>query len=365
MIVGCEIVVNETGTRLKYKPGLLIGGKISHDCGTSRSIGWFLEGILPMALFCKEPLVILFTGVTNDSVDMSVDMLKHVTLPLLRTFGVNDASLNIKHRGAMPKGGGLVEFRCPVVKSIQPINAIHSGKIRRVRGVVFCAKISPTVITRVIDSCKKVLSNVITDVFISSDHFKGLESGLSAGYSIFLMAESTTGSVLSIERTARHDADVGELPETIGQEAALMLLSEIVCGGVIDRTHQPLLLQLMVLGSEDVCKIRFGRELTDSATATLRLLKDAFGVVFKIKNDTSIYEGENSKNIQEESDEDEFQEDEDGKLVVKENSKKSLNEMQRGLRFIDKSSRKYTSETDTLILSCLGTGYINMSRRVR
>jgi RNA 3'-terminal phosphate cyclase len=47
------------------------------------------------------------------------------------------------------------------------------GQIRRVRGVVFCSRISPTVITRVVDSAKAVLNNVISDVFISSDHYKG------------------------------------------------------------------------------------------------------------------------------------------------------------------------------------------------
>ena len=36
---GTKIEINETGTALKFKPGIIIGGDITHDCGTSRSIG--------------------------------------------------------------------------------------------------------------------------------------------------------------------------------------------------------------------------------------------------------------------------------------------------------------------------------------
>ena len=58
---GCHIEINETGTTLRFKPGLLQGssagsstgtGKVvTHDCGTSRSIGWFIEGNFVAYLF--------------------------------------------------------------------------------------------------------------------------------------------------------------------------------------------------------------------------------------------------------------------------------------------------------------------------
>jgi len=63
-----------------------------------------------------------------------------------------------------------------------------------------------------------------------------------------------------------------------------LLLEEIRRGGVVDSSHQCLVLQLMVLGPEDVSKVSFG-VLTEQAIKTLRLLKDAFGIVFKIKED--------------------------------------------------------------------------------
>ncbi|GIY71070.1 RNA 3'-terminal phosphate cyclase-like protein [Caerostris extrusa] len=66
---GSSIVVNETGTVVKYRPGLLIGGKLQHDCGIERSIGYFLEALICLAPFCKKPLEITLKGVTNDGMD--------------------------------------------------------------------------------------------------------------------------------------------------------------------------------------------------------------------------------------------------------------------------------------------------------
>lgn len=56
-----QVEINETGTTLKFKPGYVIGGRVSHDCGTTRSLGWFVEGLIPLAIFRYG---ILVEGVT-------------------------------------------------------------------------------------------------------------------------------------------------------------------------------------------------------------------------------------------------------------------------------------------------------------
>jgi len=58
-----EVEINESGTALKYKPGIVTGGRrISHDCGSARGIGYFLEVVLCVALFAKKPVDIFLTG---------------------------------------------------------------------------------------------------------------------------------------------------------------------------------------------------------------------------------------------------------------------------------------------------------------
>ena len=45
-------------------PGVIIGGSgLEHDCtATGRGIGYFVEGILPLCMFAKRPVRIMFYG---------------------------------------------------------------------------------------------------------------------------------------------------------------------------------------------------------------------------------------------------------------------------------------------------------------
>lgn len=53
----------EAGTKLKYKPGIVMGGKnLVHDCGVHHAIGYFLEPLLVLGLFGKKPLSIRLKG---------------------------------------------------------------------------------------------------------------------------------------------------------------------------------------------------------------------------------------------------------------------------------------------------------------
>lgn len=185
---GCRIEINETGTVVKFWPGIIMGGTLTHDCGTTRSIGWFVEGIIPVAIFAKSPTNIHMSGITNDDTDMSVDILRNVTFPLLKNFNLSGLSLEVKKRGAQPNGGGAVQLYIPIAREIQPINITDMGLIKRIRGVGYCSKISPSILARLVDTTRGVLNQYIPDVYIHTDHFKGKDSGLSAGYSLALFA---------------------------------------------------------------------------------------------------------------------------------------------------------------------------------
>ena len=87
--------------------GLEGGGlrRVEHDCGLSRSIGWFIEGVLPLALFCGGGGVLLtLRGITHDGLDLTVDALQAVTLPLLQNFGAWGLQLKVKRRRGCSQG---------------------------------------------------------------------------------------------------------------------------------------------------------------------------------------------------------------------------------------------------------------------
>lgn len=65
---GSRIELNETGTNLYYNPGLLYGGEFEHDCNIQRGIGYYLEGIMILAPFCKNTVNVKLKGITNNTI---------------------------------------------------------------------------------------------------------------------------------------------------------------------------------------------------------------------------------------------------------------------------------------------------------
>lgn len=343
MTNGSTIEINATGTQLRFKPGVLLGGTIEHDCPIGiieenedkpylsspryRGIGWFLEGLLPLAPFGKEPLHLTMNGVTDGTChrDPSPEYVASSLIPLLQRFGVGaedegpPVSLRVSKRGAAPLGGGRLEFFCPIVKELpNPIDLTDAGKVKRVRGTVVSCKIPPSSAARVAHSSKGMLHRLLPDVWIHTDAHSSKSKkpsgkdpgtagcGPSPGLSLTLTAESTSGVALSAEccLDVGRDAKRTLLPEDLGVRGAAMLLDEIRKGGCIDTTAQSVALLLMCLGPEDVSRIRVGT-LSPYSIVSLRLFKKALDVEFKVKADP---------------------------------------------------------ETRTVMLSCLGSGYRNMAR---
>jgi hypothetical protein len=101
-----------------------------------RSIGYFVEAVAVLCLFAKSPTTLSLRGVTNDSQHVSADLLRTVSLPLLKRFGVDgEMELRVVKRGAKPLGGGEVLVRIPVAKELKPIDLTEEGKVKKVRGL--------------------------------------------------------------------------------------------------------------------------------------------------------------------------------------------------------------------------------------
>ncbi|KAL1669239.1 RNA 3'-terminal phosphate cyclase/enolpyruvate transferase [Schizophyllum commune] len=275
---GTVIEISVTGTAILLKPGIIAGGPLTHDCPLSQAVGYFLEPVIMLAPFAKKPVQLTLRGVTTDGRNLSVDILRTVTLPHLQLFGVSDGvELRIKKRGAPPAGGGEVQFLCPVVKQVKTLNFVNPGKIERIRGVAHAVRVSPQFSNRMIEASRSILNRYIPDIYIYSDVYKGDDSGKSPGYALSILAESTTGALHSAEAVSQP----GVAPEDIALQATRALLSELESGGCVDRRHQCLVLSMMVLGSEDVGRCRMG-EPTVQTIHFLRDVRQFFGTSFKI-----------------------------------------------------------------------------------
>ncbi|XP_048186003.1 RNA 3'-terminal phosphate cyclase-like protein isoform X2 [Perognathus longimembris pacificus] len=182
-----------------------------------------------------------------------------------------------------PGGGGEVLFSCPVRKVLKPIQLTDPGKIKRIRGMAYSVRVSPQMANRIVESARSILNKFIPDIYIYTDHMKGLNSGKSPGFGLSLVAETTNGTFLSAELASNPQGQgAAVLPEDLGRNCARLLLEEIYRGGCVDSTNQSLALLLMTLGQQDVSKVLLG-PLSPYTIEFLRHLKSFFQIMFKIE----------------------------------------------------------------------------------
>ncbi|XP_055469760.1 RNA 3'-terminal phosphate cyclase-like protein isoform X2 [Psammomys obesus] len=151
------------------------------------------------------------------------------------------------------------------------------------QGCRYSVRVSPQMANRIVDSARSILNKFIPDIYIYTDHMKGINSGKSPGFGLSLVAETTNGTFLSAELASNPQGQgAAVLPEDLGRNCAKLLLEEIYRGGCVDSTNQSLALLLMTLGQQDVSKVLLG-PLSPYTIEFLRHLKSFFQVMFKIE----------------------------------------------------------------------------------
>lgn len=178
---------------------------------------------------------------------------------------------------------------------IQAVTWIDEGMVKSIRGVTFTTKISPDFEKRMRYAARGIFNRLIPDVHIFTDHKSGPAAGRyifgsifnmffscliafffftkvicmiilmnvcnfnrSPGYGISLVAETTTGCLISADKAVSDasenvsenfdEDEKPELtpPEELGVQVASLLLEEIEQGGVVDSTHQVYILYFYV-----------------------------------------------------------------------------------------------------------------------
>lgn len=273
---GSKFFINETGTSVKMRPGFITGGvQLLQNCHKSRGLGYYLEPLLVLLPFARERTEIILNGQKNHYLDVSVDIIKTVYIPLLERFGLEEIDLVIKKGSVDLNALEQVKLTVIPVKNLKAINFTELGKIRRIRGLYHSQTFPYSFSKRICHVVRQILNQLLTDVWIYSDCQKN--NTINANYGLSLIAESTTGSLLSVD----HHATSTLTPEQFAESVACHLLYEISLNGYISSYIQPFVLILMSLTPEDVSKVTLGN-LTDYSIEILRTLKFHFGVTFKL-----------------------------------------------------------------------------------
>ena len=250
-----------------------------------RGISWFLIPLCILAPFAKKPLNVRFEGegvITSatETGDVSVDTVRTAILPLYERFGILGAKLELRvlQRSCAGQGGkgggGVVELRFgSQVRLPKTLHMDRSpGRVKRIRGVAYCTGVSASNNTRMIHAARGVLNPLVSDVHVAAQYDQAplVSSGdkdnpkgkkrTGVGFGLCLVAESSAEGVL-------YSADVvapssgGVTPEDLGKQCAYQLLEVVERGGCVTKVGASTTLTLMAMGSEDVGRVRLGRDI--------------------------------------------------------------------------------------------------------
>ncbi|KAJ5085690.1 RNA 3'-terminal phosphate cyclase-like protein [Penicillium argentinense] len=300
-----KIILNETGTELYYKPGMIVGsatkaGAQGTDSSAStklvkpesfmnneydRGLSYFLIPLCMLAPFAKTELDILFSGpgvITSSTPtgDMSVDSVRTAILPLYEKLGFGNAAKGVELRilkrsnpGPNGKGGGgevLLSFK----NQTHPQKRLHlmnPGRIKSIRGVAYSVGVSGSNNARMIETARGILNPLSPDTYIFSDVSSAplipaptknnpkAQKKVGLGFGLSLVAESSTGCLYSADVASPPAGGVP--PEDIGKQCAFQLLETISKGGCIPPAAATTFLIPMTMGPPDVGRLQFGRDV--------------------------------------------------------------------------------------------------------
>ena len=292
---GSSMQISYTGTTITYHPGLITGtiagqgategDVIEHNlpANCARGVTYFLLPLCLLAPFSKAHMNVRFSGpgvITSatETGDISVDSFRTAILPIFGLFGIHPARIELRvlqRSCAGPGGrggGGAVELR--FASQVRLPKTLHlnrsPGRIKRIRGVAYSTGVSASNNGRMIHSAREILNPLVSDIHIAAQYDQaplvstgdkaGSKKRLGIGFGLSLVAESSAVGVL-------YSADVvvpsqgGEVPEDIGKRCAYQLLETISKGGCVSPSSATSVLTLMAMGSEDVGRLRRGKEV--------------------------------------------------------------------------------------------------------
>ncbi|KAI3328945.1 RNA-3'-phosphate cyclase family protein [Xylariaceae sp. AK1471] len=293
---GSSMQISYTGTTITYQPGLITGAVAGYGASEgdilehsipatcTRGITYFLLPLCLLAPFSKAHMNVRFTGPgvitsSTETGDLSVDSFRTAILPLYDLFGIPAIRIELRVlqrscTGQKGSGGaGIVELRFASQVRLPKTLHLHRnpGRIKRIRGVAYATGVSASNNARMIYSAREVLNAFCADIHIASQYDQaplvadsgdkaGGKKRMGIGFGLSLVAESNiTGVLLSADTVVPSKG--GVVPEDIGKRCAYQLLDSISQGGCVSRAAAPTVLTLMAMGSEDVGRLRVGREI--------------------------------------------------------------------------------------------------------
>lgn len=256
-LLGAQL--NSTEIKFTGAGALATGGTFEASSQTGGSVSLMIQGSLPSMIFSGEKTKLQLSGGTHAGFSPPVDFMQVPLQQLLARFGVA-TTLEIKKRGFNIGEIGEIEFQVTPVASRGPLTPIDvslpSDKISKLyaRVTVFGATSNLEVVgQQYVTALKQALTSSLGSSLSKNDRTqefeilteaakanrnrgRGLKGKSAAGkvekpnVSIMVVAETTTGGILSVDRSGRDTPDYMAL--TISK-----VLAQYIADGVCMDEH--------------------------------------------------------------------------------------------------------------------------------
>jgi RNA 3'-phosphate cyclase len=286
----CNAKVEGTtlGSReLTFEPKEITGGNIEAVIGTAGSIPMLFLSALPICLFAQKPVHLhVAKGGTDTSHAPTLNYLRNVLLPALRSMGVN-AEITPQKYGYYPKGNGEATMTVQPNHLLKPFLLENFGVVDRVMGISVCTFLADRhVAERQADTAKDYLSQsgYMANIQVINDQSNSIQKGSS----IVLWAETDTGALLGADA-------IGELRKTseaVGEEAARKLVAELSAKPTVDVFLADMLIPYMALAEGKSAIVV--RQISEHIESNIWLMEKMLNVKFTVQKVNNLYRIEKS-----------------------------------------------------------------------
>ena len=302
----CDAVTggDELGTlSLKYYPKKIIAKNLSIDIETAGSITLLLQSLLLPSMFASKPITISITGGSDVKWSMPFDYFNSVLLPQIQRFAKVEARL--LRRGYYPKGNGKVEikinpkfklndfsnfteFHNHLKKNISPYNLTEQYHLIQIKGISHSSTDlqNAKVAERQAESARNMLKlKFNVPITITAEYQDTLSTGSGITlWGIFSKNKDDIDENNPIRIGTDSLGEQGKKAETVGEEAANLLIKEIESKATVDKHLADQLPPFMALIGG---KIKVS-EITNHCRTNIYTIEQFFGKIFEIEDINKI-----------------------------------------------------------------------------
>lgn len=288
---------------LKFWPGKIKGGKIGVDIGTAGSTTLLLQSILLPSFFAPKPVTLRITGGTNNMWAMPIEYFQEIFVPRIAKF-CEKIDAKLLRRGYYPKGGGEIQIKIKpkykldkyhdfeafltALQENKHIDSSEQGHLIQINGISHASVQlqDKQVAERQAKAATQMLIKYTDAVSIRKEYCK--TSSIGTGITLWAVYSKDKDDI-DVENPIRLGGDAlgerGKTAETVGEEAAKMLIEQINSNAPIDKHLGDNLVPWIALFRPSRIKVA---EVTNHLKTNIYTVEHFLGKIFEIKEKERI-----------------------------------------------------------------------------